>query len=324
MGSRSAKKPQQPHFHHDTCATPACAIQPPPPSASAIKWTNRQTIYTLPPQQKQPLNGPESILPTPTRPRFTGSHGGGHVTFQPPAPQPTSDAPPPASLYDFEMAATPSRRMYDENNNTNESVQFQALGGYHSMSDSNSSKNNDDAQSNVVTVFGYPIGATSSVINHFRGLGQVNGYEEGRGNWVNIEFSSSWAASRAISRNGTVMPGTNCMIGVIPLATAQSAIGQGSLNSFLSPVKKTTTTAAAALHDSDSFKRPTIRSVTGNAIGSNAAIMGTPMKGRTSITTHHSALRSDPHIYATTAALNSGLSSSLSWSQKLFRFIFGW
>lgn len=89
------------------------------------------------------------------------------------------------------------------------------------------------AQDGWVTVFGFPNGSMSVVLAHFKTFGPVTRYEEGRGNWVDVCFASKWAAQKALSKNGTMLPGTSIMVGVVP---RQSTVDASSLTS---PKKKT-------------------------------------------------------------------------------------
>ncbi|PJF16824.1 Nucleoporin NUP53 [Paramicrosporidium saccamoebae] len=91
---------------------------------------------------------------------------------------------------------------------------------------------------NWVTVFGFSGAQASSVLSYFQKLGVVEQSETGQGNWIHLQYSTRWAAQKALAKNGTVLPvmGT-CMIGVVPTTRAMEQVGQAA-ESFMSPLKK--------------------------------------------------------------------------------------
>ena len=155
--------------------------------------------------------------------------------------------PPTTSLYDD--AVTPEKKYH--NNPLQHSINSSLSsvpGGTNSLFNTPgrqqaSSNGEPVAKDGSVTVFGFPAGSLNVVLAHFKTFGPLLKYEEGRGNWVDVTFASKWAAQKALSKNGTMLPGTTIMVGVIPSSCSSSSndtTGTDQNASFLtSPKKKT-------------------------------------------------------------------------------------
>jgi hypothetical protein len=67
-----------------------------------------------------------------------------------------------------------------------------------------------------VTIFGFPAGANSFIVNNFSTLGHILEVKCTPGsNWLHLRFSDPIAARRAMTKNGKVL-GHSIMVGVIP------------------------------------------------------------------------------------------------------------
>ena len=138
--------------------------------------------------------------------------------------------PPTASLYD--EAVTPEKKYSNASSRIIE--QPRIPGGTNSMFNS---PGEPVAHDGWVTVFGFPGGSMNVVLAHFKTFGPMTRYEEGRGNWVDVCYASKWSAQKALSKNGTVLPGTSIMVGVVPRAAANE---DADVSYLTSPKKKNT------------------------------------------------------------------------------------
>lgn len=66
-----------------------------------------------------------------------------------------------------------------------------------------------------VTVFGFPLSATSYVLQQFKAYGDVLQYEIGDNNWIHIQYATKLQAQRALSRNGHLY-GDSLLVAVVP------------------------------------------------------------------------------------------------------------
>ncbi|ODM97520.1 Nucleoporin NUP53 [Orchesella cincta] len=98
---------------------------------------------------------------------------------------------------------------------------------------------NPIAESNWITVFGFPAAAAAFILTHFSQYGSViQSKSNPGGNWLHIQYSSRIDARRALACNGKVLGGT-IMVGVVsspkevietyekPQRDAQTASGSG-------------------------------------------------------------------------------------------------
>lgn len=96
------------------------------------------------------------------------------------------------------------------------------------------------SEGNWVTIFGFSGAQASSVQAYFQKVGVVEQSEVGQGNWMHLQYTTRWAAQKALAKNGTVLSvAGSCMIGVVPTARAMDQVGQAA-ESFMSPLKKET------------------------------------------------------------------------------------
>ncbi|GAA5884638.1 hypothetical protein JCM16303_003694 [Sporobolomyces ruberrimus] len=126
------------------------------------------------------------------------------------------DAPPTASLSEFEHSEGPSNGA-DSN-----------FGGYRPQPEQATNSPFSGASSSLypapsssssgtysVNVFGFPTSALDLVLDYFSQFGEVVSKkvsEEG-GNWVTIEYAQPWSAARAARKNGEILGGV-LMVGV--------------------------------------------------------------------------------------------------------------
>jgi hypothetical protein len=76
---------------------------------------------------------------------------------------------------------------------------------------------------NAVTVFGFPVEASSYILSLFRNFGSIKSYQHvGNGNWINIEFENEMQAEAALSKSGMIVGG-DVMIGVIRMKKVTDA-----------------------------------------------------------------------------------------------------
>ena len=100
------------------------------------------------------------------------------------------------------------------------------------------------SKSTRVTVFGFPPDQTQKVLSRFLKLGKITRYwfsfsddsdasemsenSLGDGNWVHIEFESSYLAQLALTKNGMMMDGY--MVGVVPYKPLTELHKSGSMS----------------------------------------------------------------------------------------------
>lgn len=92
-----------------------------------------------------------------------------------------------------------------------------------------------------VTVFGFPINSSATVLRHFQAYGSIVKHvqEVSHGNWMHIMYQTKLQAQNALSKNGKIIQGT-IMIGVIPCT---ASIAKGTRSSLHATKKKLTVQA---------------------------------------------------------------------------------
>ena len=69
-------------------------------------------------------------------------------------------------------------------------------------------------ETNWVTIFGFSPSISQQVVEYFVRLGQVVAQEASKdGNFVNLKYSSSWDAQKAMSKNGFLIDGVGVYLG---------------------------------------------------------------------------------------------------------------
>jgi hypothetical protein len=94
------------------------------------------------------------------------------------------------------------------------------------------------SEGNWITVFGFVPSQMNVILEYFRGLGTVESYEFGQGNWLHIKYQTRWSAQKALAKNGSILAvASSSMIGVIPSQRAMDQVSKAA-ESFMSPLKK--------------------------------------------------------------------------------------
>lgn len=98
----------------------------------------------------------------------------------------------------------------------------------------NSPQQQERVTSCWVTVFGFPPSAASLVLAQFSNFGTILEKQfPSQGNWVNIKYSSTFEAAKALSMHGKLI--SNCiMVAVMPFNNKNNKENQEA-NSFISP-----------------------------------------------------------------------------------------
>ncbi|CAG0893762.1 unnamed protein product [Darwinula stevensoni] len=83
-----------------------------------------------------------------------------------------------------------------------------------------------------VTVFGFPSGATSYILNQFGALGTIDEHDiPGNGNWIHLHYQTPLQASKALSRNGRVLT-NHIMVGVLRGRHPHPSMNQPMVNYY--------------------------------------------------------------------------------------------
>lgn len=138
----------------------------------------------------------------------------------------SEDAPPRSTLYEFTLSPDMKHAHTDKSTLK-----------YHKM-DLEDTKNGTPTtiRDTEITVFGFPSSASAAVLEMFRQIGTVEHYEVGAGNWLHINYASTWSANKALSKNGKIFPTGAFMIGVVPGKEARNQLSTAGEN-FLTPIK---------------------------------------------------------------------------------------
>lgn len=166
------------------------------------------------------LHIPSSSQPITQRHR---SFGFNNFEDEPDSPQFTNDQYP--------------RQNYGSNRNTEVPIFDKGVRNNSSSNDminsrrsssSNTLESREEELSRSVTVFGFPSGGTSYILNHFQSLGQIVQHRVTSGNWIHIQYRSKIQALNALNKNGTQID-DKVMIGVIPCNSLSVFEGEGEV-----------------------------------------------------------------------------------------------
>ncbi|GAA6012868.1 hypothetical protein JCM10207_008360 [Rhodosporidiobolus poonsookiae] len=129
--------------------------------------------------------------------------------------EPEEDAPPIASLNEFESSEPSSLQVDAQSNPLRRSPSGEPTLSPFASTSAPLHPAPSSAEGYAVHVFGFPSSATDLVVDYFAQFGEVvskTPSQEG-GNWVTIVYAQPWSAARAARKNGEVLGGV-LMVGV--------------------------------------------------------------------------------------------------------------